>query len=85
MIVEVSVVPGSKRFSISVKDGRIRIALESPPENNRANIELIRELTRLTGRGVRILSGKSSKRKRLEIGMDESEWLLFLSALGERQ
>lgn len=85
MIAEVSVTTNSKRFSVSVKDGRVRIALTSPPEKNRANIELIRELSRRSGRSVRILSGQTSKRKRLEIGMDEGEWLLFLSGLGERQ
>ncbi len=81
MIAEVSVVPNSRKFSISIKDGRLRIRLSSPPQNNKANIELIRELERATGRGVRILSGASSKRKRLEIGMSEDEWNGFLATV----
>jgi uncharacterized protein (TIGR00251 family) len=81
MIVEASVVPNSRRFSISTKEGRLKIHLASPPENNRANIELIKELTKLTGRSVRILSGASSKRKRIEIAMSEEEWGAFIRDL----
>ncbi len=81
MIAEVSVVPNSRKFSISVKDGRLRIRLSSPPENNKANIELIKELERATGRGVRILSGATLKRKKLEIGMSEGDWAAFLASL----
>ncbi|HSB47802.1 MAG TPA: DUF167 domain-containing protein [Candidatus Bilamarchaeum sp.] len=79
MIVEVTVAPNSRGFSLSIKNGRIRIALKSPPENNRANIELIRELSRLTGSGVRILSGAGSKRKTLEIGISKEEWERLLT------
>ena len=78
MIIEASVVPNSKRFSLSVKDNRLKIHLESPPENNRANIELIKKLSSLTGRQVRLLSGQTSRRKRLEIDMTEEEWAAVL-------
>ncbi|MCI0563575.1 MAG: DUF167 domain-containing protein [Nitrososphaera sp.] len=81
MIVEVFVAPGSKRFSITVKNGRIRIALKNPPENNRANIELVRELSSLTGRSVRILSGHNSRKKKIEIGISENDWQKLLSGL----
>jgi uncharacterized protein (TIGR00251 family) len=79
MIIEVSVVPGSRRFSITVKNGRIKIALKNPPENNRANIELIKELSSLTGSSVRLISGHNSKKKKLEIGISESDWQKLLS------
>ncbi len=81
-VVEISVAPNSRRFAVSVKDGKVRISLTSPPENNRANIELIRELSKATGSGVRILSGATSKRKRIEIGLSEEEWAAFLSSAG---
>ncbi len=80
MILEVSVVPNSRKFSISLKEGRVRIALHSPPEDNRANRELVKELSHLTGREVRIISGLSSRRKRLEIAMGEEEWAALLSS-----
>ena len=80
MIVEVSVIPNSRKFSISLKDGRVRIHLTSPPENNRANLELIKELSKRLDADVRILSGHTSKRKRLEIGTDEERWNAFLAS-----
>ncbi len=81
MIIEALVVPNSREFSIALKGGRLRIALRSPPENNRANIELIKELSKATGRPVRILSGATSKRKKLEIGMSDVEWTSFLDSV----
>lgn len=74
MIVELTVVPSSKKFSLSVKDGRLKIYLESPPEKNRANIELIKKLSSLTGCRVRLLSGHTSRKKRVEIDIAEAEW-----------
>jgi uncharacterized protein (TIGR00251 family) len=79
MLVEVTVVPKSKRFSVSVKDGKVKIHLRSSPEDNKANIELIKELSKALKTDVRILSGHTSKRKKLEIGMDEENWEFFLS------
>ncbi len=81
MIVEASVVPNSRNFSISVKEGRLKIRLSSPPENNKANIELIKELSGRLGRTVRIISGLSSRRKRIEVAMSEGEWAAFLASL----
>jgi len=45
----------------------LRIAISSPAENNKANIALIKFLSRLTGKRVRILSGLTSKEKILLI------------------
>lgn len=81
MIIEVSVTPNSNKFSIKLKDGRLKIALESPPENNRANVELISKLSGLLGRQVRIISGLTSKRKRLAIDISDGEWSQFLKTL----
>ncbi len=78
MIVEVTVVPNSRSFSVEVRTGRIRICLRSPPENNRANLELVKELSRALGCSVRILSGTTSRRKRLELDIDASSWDAFL-------
>src|SRR5262249_12717118 len=74
IIIEVTVVPGSRKFSISEKDGTLRIRVRAPAEKNRANIELIKELSALPGTTVRILSAATSRRKRLEIGISEKEW-----------
>lgn len=81
MIAEVSVVPNSKRFSVSVKDGRVKISMKSPPEHNKANIELVRELSKLLGAPVRIISGHSSRRKRLDIAIEPEKWEEFLKKI----
>lgn len=41
----------------------VRVA--APPERNKANIELVRFLSKLLGRKVRIVSGLAGKRKRI--------------------
>jgi uncharacterized protein (TIGR00251 family) len=81
MIADVVVSPGSKRFSISLKDGALRISLRSRPENNKANIELVKGLSAAIGAPVRIVSGLKSKRKKIEIPIDEGRWREFLSGL----
>ena len=78
MIVELTVVPKSKRFSLSVKDGKLKVHLKSPPENNKANIELIKELSSITGARVCILAGQTSRKKRLEIDISGEGWAAIL-------
>jgi uncharacterized protein YggU (UPF0235/DUF167 family) len=81
MIVEVSVRPGSGRFSLSSKDGRLVAELENEAENNRANVELVSELSRLLGVPVRLIAGHKARRKKLSIGISEAEWGKFLARL----
>jgi len=78
MIADVTVVPKSVSFSISLKDGKVKIRLTSPPEKGEANAELVKELSRALGKGVRIVSGHTSRRKRLEVDASEAEWGEFL-------
>ena len=73
-MIEVTVVPRSKKFQVTVKEGRVRIYLKSPAQKNKANIELVRELSRLLGTEVRIISGLSSRKKKLDLGMSEKEF-----------
>lgn len=81
MIVEVTAVPKSKRFLLSVKDGKLKAFLKSPPENNKANIELIKGLSKALGCPIRIISGQTSRKKRLEIDVSEERWDAFLENL----
>jgi uncharacterized protein (TIGR00251 family) len=81
VIIEVTVVPRSGRFSLSLKDGQVRISLKSAPEQNKANLELVKGLSKALGRPVRIVSGHKSKRKRLEIDISQEEWETFLESL----
>jgi uncharacterized protein (TIGR00251 family) len=79
-MIEVTVVPKSGRFSISVKDKKVKIFLKSAAEQNKANHELVKELSKLLGKDVRIASGLKSKLKRLEIDITEEEWENFLES-----
>lgn len=54
------------RFSVAEKDGFWSISVTSPPEKNRANREIIRELSKRYG-SVRIAAGLTSRRKIIEI------------------
>jgi len=67
------------RFSVSAKDGKVKIFLKSTAEKNKANAELVHELSKALNREVRIISGHRSRRKRLEIDVSKEEWERFLS------
>ena len=79
MLVEVSVTPNSKKFSISVKDGLVKIYLRNSAERNKANLELVKELSKRIGASVKLISGERSRKKILEIDMNENEWNEFLN------
>ena len=80
MIIEVSVVPRAGRFRIE-KNSKIKVYLKSPPEANKANLELIKEFGKLFGNPVKILSGAKSKKKKIQLPVSEAEWNEFLSEL----
>ncbi|MDD5416501.1 MAG: DUF167 domain-containing protein [Candidatus Aenigmarchaeota archaeon] len=65
MIIKVKVKPNSKKFSVQEGDPWI-VSLTEPPENNRANLELIKEMSKLYG-SCKIIKGIKSKLKTIEI------------------
>jgi uncharacterized protein (TIGR00251 family) len=81
MIVEVAVVPKSGRFELSLKDGKLKAYLKSPPEKNKANLELAKELSKLLGCQATIVSGAKSRRKVLEIDIPKERWDSFLASI----
>lgn len=81
MIIEITVVPNSPRFRAEFKNGRLKVMLTSEPEKNRANIELIQNLSRLLGTQVRIVSGLTSKRKKVVAAISEEQWNAFIASL----
>jgi len=81
MILEISVVPKSGRFRISAKEGKIKVYLKSPAEENKANLEIIKEFEKLFGKPVRIISGIKSKKKKIELPVTEDEWNDFVSGI----
>ena len=48
-------------------DGTMTVAIAAPPEDNKANLELVKFLSRKLKKQVRIASGFGSKTKILEI------------------
>lgn len=84
MILEVKVSPNAKSFGLGFKDGW-KVSVTSPPEKGKANAELVRELERLLGCPVRLMRGASGRRKVLEVGLDEDEFVRRTKALVKKQ
>ena len=59
--------PRTEILNYSEPEDYFKIAVSAPPRENRANLELVKFLTRLLGRKVRIKSGHSGKRKVIEL------------------
>lgn len=84
MFVEIKVVPASgKQGFVIDKNGFLKCFLKSAPEKGAANKELIKQLSaalKITQLQVAIVSGLTSKKKRLKIeGLTEEQ---FWKSLG---
>lgn len=79
MLLEVNVVPDSRKFKIEQEKGGWRIHLTEPAERNKANVELVKRMEKITGRRVRILRGGKGRKKVLEIEGEEKENLGLLA------
>lgn len=67
MILEVFVKPRSKEFKIMVEGEKIVVFCREKPVKGKVNKELVKELSRLFHRKVELVSGFTSKQKRLLI------------------
>ena len=56
----------SRKSEIQELDGKYIAFLKSPPEDGKANVELIKIATKYFGKAARIVMGKTSKNKVLE-------------------
>lgn len=74
-IFNAKVKPNSPEFKISKFSETVIIYTQNQPENNKANIEIIKELSSLFGKSVRILRGLKSKDKTIMIeGITQKEF-----------
>jgi uncharacterized protein (TIGR00251 family) len=74
LILDVYVKPRSKEFKILVEGDDIVVHCVEEPVEGRVNKELVKKLSRLFGGRVEVVSGFSSKQKRLLVrGADKSE------------
>jgi len=72
-LLEVKVVPNSREFKIERDKGGWKVHLTEPAERNKANIELVKKMEKITGRRVRLLRGATGRKKVLEIEGEEKE------------
>jgi uncharacterized protein (TIGR00251 family) len=78
-VIEVFVKPNSRRFEITVDDREIVVFCTEQPVKGKVNKELVKEFSKLFHAKVEIVSGLTSKQKRLLItgvGKSEVEQLL---------
>ena len=67
MIIKIKVKPNSSEQSIEKLGEEYLVKLKSRPEDGKANVELVKLLTKYFGSEVRIKSGFSSRRKIVEV------------------
>ncbi len=76
---DVKVKPGARESKASgTVDGALKVEIKAPPEGGKANAELIRLLSKLTGArasDIEISSGSASRRKKIRISGVELETL----------
>ena len=65
LVLEVYVKPGSREFKVVVEGGEIVVLCREKPVGGRVNLELVKELSRLFGKRVELVSGYCSRQKRL--------------------
>jgi len=67
VIVEVFVKPKARSFRIVVEGDEVVVFCEEEPVKGRVNREIVKEFSKLLRRKVELLSGLTSKQKRLLI------------------
>ena len=67
MKLKIKVKPNSGEQSVEKKGDEFIVKLKSAPENNKANLELVKVLKKYFGKEVKIKSGFTSRRKIVEV------------------
>ena len=65
LIIEITVKPRARDFKILIEGEEIIVHCKEEPTKGKVNKELIKELTRILHRQVELVSGFTSKQKRL--------------------
>jgi uncharacterized protein (TIGR00251 family) len=75
IIVDVKVKPGSKINSLMFSGGVLCVQIKERPVKNKANLALLKYLKGVFGKEVEIISGFSSRNKKIVIrGLTRSEY-----------
>ena len=68
MILKIKVKPNSEKQEIEkIDEENYKISLKSKPENNKANIELIKLLKKHFGKDIKIIKGLRNRNKIVEV------------------
>ena len=85
---EVIAKPKSRKEGIAgVHDGALRIAITAAPEKGRANdaiVKVLSELLNVPTKAITIVSGQTSRRKRIRIDGVEADALLAVAGGNEK-
>ena len=65
IIIDIYVKPNSPKFGITIEDDEIVVRCTEEPTKSKVNKELIKEFTKLFHTKVELISGATSRQKRL--------------------
>ena len=81
-VIECHIQPGASRSTIAgVYDGRIKLAVQAPPVDGKANqavCDFFRKLLKLPSSRVQLVSGETSRRKKIRLLGVDAEMLRTL-------
>ncbi|UCE43688.1 MAG: YggU family protein [Candidatus Bathyarchaeota archaeon] len=84
IVIEILVKPKSKQFQAKIEDDRIVVFCREAPMKGKVNRELTKEFSRLFKRRVQIISGFTSRQKKLLIAdVNVEEVREILSAISQ--
>jgi len=72
--IKVKVIPNKPKFKIEKTGTHHKIYLQNPPEKGKANLELIKKLSKKLNTEVKIISGHNSRTKLLQINLTREEF-----------
>jgi len=79
VVLDVHVKPKSKKFRVEVDGEEVVVSCREAPVKGKVNRELLKQLSRLFGRKVELVSGFTSRQKRFlisDIGAEEAHRIL---------
>lgn len=68
MLVNIKVKIKSGEQRVEKTSEGLTVYLKSEPENNKANLELLKVLKKYFGKDIKIIKGKTSKNKTIQVG-----------------
>jgi uncharacterized protein (TIGR00251 family) len=73
VVLDVHVKPNSKQFKVELDGNELVVSCREAPVKGKVNKELLKQLSRLFGRKVELVSGFTSRQKKLLISDIEAE------------